>query len=185
MANDIAQKPPHSILVGRFKAFLRQSHDDLRASSAAPTPPPTTEEIVRIYELLLSELTANVKPIITDLTIIAEQQRQHAKGIADAICDRILEVCLGCRGKFSSLCTLCKQTEPYSTGVESCPSSLLFQSSQLRTLAFVLYFFAILFLFSLWPSYIALIRENHYLPFTRASLFYPFFFLIYFNLRER
>ncbi|XP_061376506.1 polyadenylation and cleavage factor homolog 4-like isoform X2 [Gastrolobium bilobum] len=94
MSNEIAiaQKPPPSILVGRFKALLKERDDDVRASSGAPVPPPTTDEIVQIYELLLSELTCNLKPIITDLTIIAEQQREHAKGIADAICNRILEV---------------------------------------------------------------------------------------------
>ncbi|RZB89050.1 Polyadenylation and cleavage factor-like 4 isoform D [Glycine soja] len=90
MGNEIA-KPPPSILVGRFKALLKQRDDELRATSV-PVPPPSTDEIVQIYELLLSELTCNLKPIITDLTIIAEQQREHAKGIADAICARILEV---------------------------------------------------------------------------------------------
>ncbi|RDX80520.1 Polyadenylation and cleavage factor-like 4 [Mucuna pruriens] len=94
MSNEIAiaaQKPPPSILVGRFKALIKQRDDELRLAGA-PVPPPTTDEIVQIYEMLLSELTCNLKPIITDLTIIAEQQREHAKGIADAICARILEV---------------------------------------------------------------------------------------------
>lgn len=96
MSNEIAiaaaQKPPPSILVGRFKALLKQRDDEFRASAGVPAPPPTTDEIVQIYEVLLSELTCNLKPIITDLTIIAEQQREHARGIADAICARILEV---------------------------------------------------------------------------------------------
>ncbi|KAK7280176.1 hypothetical protein RJT34_25238 [Clitoria ternatea] len=94
MSNEIpiAQKPPPSILVGRFKAMLKQRDDELRVSPGAIVPPPTTDEIVRIYDSLLAELTCNLKPIITDLTIIAEQQRDHAKGIADAICARILEV---------------------------------------------------------------------------------------------
>ncbi|MED6168713.1 hypothetical protein PIB30_014178 [Stylosanthes scabra] len=102
MSNEIAQKPPPSILVGRFKTLLKQRDDELRATligGAGHVPPPSTEEIVQIYEMLLSELTCNLKPIITDLTIIAEQQREHARGIADAICARILEVCLGFRGK--------------------------------------------------------------------------------------
>ncbi|XP_027187600.1 polyadenylation and cleavage factor homolog 4 isoform X2 [Cicer arietinum] len=89
MSNEIGQKPPPSILVGRFKALLKQREDDPRLRNSQP---PSTEEIVQIYELLLSELTCNVKPIITDLTIIAEQHREHAKGIAYAICARILEV---------------------------------------------------------------------------------------------
>jgi hypothetical protein len=88
MSNEIGQKPPPSILVGRFKALLKQREDDPRLRNSQPS----TEEIVQIYELLLSELTCNVKPIITDLTIIAEQHREHAKGIAYAICARILEV---------------------------------------------------------------------------------------------
>ncbi|ESW15206.1 hypothetical protein PHAVU_007G053400 [Phaseolus vulgaris] len=95
MSNEIAiaaQKPPPSILVGRFKALLKQRDDELKLVAGVPVPPPATEEIVQIYDLLLSELTCNLKPIITDLTIIAEQQREHAKGIADAICARILEV---------------------------------------------------------------------------------------------
>ncbi|KAJ1384330.1 Zinc finger C2H2-type [Sesbania bispinosa] len=87
-SNEIGQKPPPSILVARFKALLKQRDDDPRLRASLPT----TEEIVQIYELLLSELTCNVKPIITDLTIIAEQQREHSKGIAEAICARILEV---------------------------------------------------------------------------------------------
>ncbi|KAI9124145.1 hypothetical protein K1719_005445 [Acacia pycnantha] len=92
--NEIAQKPSPSILVGRFKALLREREDEFRASSGdkLPVPPPSTEEIVEIYQLLLSDLTCNLKPIITDLTIIAELQAEHARGIADAICTRILEV---------------------------------------------------------------------------------------------
>ncbi|MED6128457.1 Polyadenylation and cleavage factor 4 [Stylosanthes scabra] len=95
MSNEIAQKPPPSILVGRFKTLLKQRDDELRATllgGAGHVPPPSTEEIVQLYEMMLSELTCNLKPIITDLTIIAEQQREHARGIADAICARILEV---------------------------------------------------------------------------------------------
>ncbi|KAI4295864.1 hypothetical protein L6164_035864 [Bauhinia variegata] len=83
MPNEIGQKPPPSVLE-RFKALLKERDDDV--------PPPNTEEIVQLYELLLSELTFNSKPIITDLTIIAGEQRVHGKGIADAICNRILEV---------------------------------------------------------------------------------------------
>ncbi|XP_054778102.1 polyadenylation and cleavage factor homolog 4-like [Prosopis cineraria] len=92
--NEIAQKPPPSILLGRFKTLLKEREDEFRASFGddVPVPPPSTEEIVQIYQLLLSDLTCNLKPIITDLTIIAELQIEHARGIADAICTRILEV---------------------------------------------------------------------------------------------
>ncbi|KAL5578924.1 hypothetical protein UlMin_011366 [Ulmus minor] len=91
MPNDLAQKPPPSI-VDRFKALLKQRDDDLRVSADDDVSLPRTEEIVHFYELILSELTFNSKPIITDLTIIAGEQREHAKGIAEAICARILEV---------------------------------------------------------------------------------------------
>lgn len=86
------EKAPPSILVARFKGLLKQREDEARLRGLGSGP--TTEQVVEIYDLMLSELTCNVKPIITDLTIIAEQQREHAKGIAHAICARILEVCL-------------------------------------------------------------------------------------------
>ena len=73
MSNEIA-KPLPSILVGRFKALLKQRDDELRVAAGDPVPPASTDEIVQIYELLLSELTCNLKPIITDLTIIVEKQ---------------------------------------------------------------------------------------------------------------
>ncbi|CAK8542210.1 unnamed protein product [Lathyrus sativus] len=88
MSNENGQKPPPSILVGRFKALLKQHEDDPRLRNSQPS----TEEIIPIYELLLAELESNVKPITTDLTIIVEQHREQARGIAYAICARILEV---------------------------------------------------------------------------------------------
>ncbi|XP_057732799.1 polyadenylation and cleavage factor homolog 4-like [Arachis stenosperma] len=91
MSNEIAQKPPPFMLVDRFKAILKQRDDELRAT-AGHVPPPSTEEIVQLYEMLLSELTCNRKPIINDLTFIAVHQSEHARGIADAICARILKV---------------------------------------------------------------------------------------------
>lgn len=93
MPNEVAQKSqaPQSAL-DRFKALLKQRDDDLRVSADDVVSLPRTEEIVQLYELVLSELSFNSKPIITDLTIVAGEQREHGKGIADAICARILEV---------------------------------------------------------------------------------------------
>lgn len=99
MSNEISQKPLVPI-VDRFKALLKQREDELRVLSGDDVPPPTTEEIVRLYEIVLSELIFNSKPIITDLTIIAGDHKEHADGIADAICARIVEVCLDIGGCF-------------------------------------------------------------------------------------
>ncbi|KAK8575398.1 hypothetical protein V6N13_033354 [Hibiscus sabdariffa] len=95
MSNELAQKQLPSILE-RFKALLKQREDELGVSGGVADVDVgatlATEEIVQLYELLLSELTFNSKPIITDLTIIAGEQREHGEGIADAICARIIEV---------------------------------------------------------------------------------------------
>lgn len=49
----------------------------------------TSEEVLRIYEALLADLTLNSKPMITDLTVITGEQMVFGEGIADAICCRI------------------------------------------------------------------------------------------------
>ncbi|XP_022158857.1 polyadenylation and cleavage factor homolog 4 isoform X3 [Momordica charantia] len=91
MPNELPQKPPPSI-AHRFRALLKQRDDEFRVSAHDAATPPSTEDIVQLYELMLSELTFNSKPIITDLTVLADEQREHGKGIADLICERILEV---------------------------------------------------------------------------------------------
>ncbi|CAM8947085.1 unnamed protein product [Rhodiola kirilowii] len=77
-------------ILERYRDMLRERDEDvLRAEDEVP--PLSTEEVVRIYEALLVDLTMNSKPVITDLTIIAGEQRDHGEGIADAICCRIVE----------------------------------------------------------------------------------------------
>ncbi|KAF9597523.1 hypothetical protein IFM89_019437, partial [Coptis chinensis] len=75
----LIQKPVSSPILDKFKSLLKE--EEL-----------TDEEFVRVYELVLSELTFNSKPIITELTIIAGEQTHFAQGIANAICSRIIQV---------------------------------------------------------------------------------------------
>ncbi|CAK9146824.1 unnamed protein product [Ilex paraguariensis] len=93
MADDVvAQKPALPQVVDRFKAMVKEREEEIGILNPNDDVSGlSTDEIVRLYEMVLSELTFNSKPIITDLTIIAGEQREHAESIADAICARILE----------------------------------------------------------------------------------------------
>ncbi|KAL5775425.1 hypothetical protein ACOSP7_012982 [Xanthoceras sorbifolium] len=93
MPNELAQKPPPPV-IDRFRALVKQREEEVRASSGGDGEAAVlgTEEVVQLYEMFLADLTFNSKPIITDLTMIAGDQRAHGEGIADAICARIVEV---------------------------------------------------------------------------------------------
>ncbi|KAL6527340.1 hypothetical protein OROGR_016430 [Orobanche gracilis] len=82
----------HPLILDRFRAMMKEREEELRVFGGRTVLPLSTDEIVRLYEIVLAELTINSKPIITDLTIIAGEQRAHGEGIADAICARIIEV---------------------------------------------------------------------------------------------
>ncbi|GER31097.1 transducin/WD40 repeat-like superfamily protein [Striga asiatica] len=88
----VGMKPLPPQILDRFRAMVKEREEKLRVFNGGVVLPLSTDEIVRIYEIVLSELTINSKPIITDLTIIAGEQRAHGEGIADAICARIIEV---------------------------------------------------------------------------------------------
>lgn len=89
----IPQKPPPPpTILDRFRSLLVHCSDGAGDFDNADASPLTTDEVVNVYEVVLAELVLNSKPIITDLTIIAEEQREHAEGIAHAICRRIVEV---------------------------------------------------------------------------------------------
>ena len=95
MPNELlAQKPSASSVLDKFRSLLKQRQgsaveDDGGGDGASLR----LEDVVEIYETVLNELTFNSKPIITDLTIIAGEQREHGEGIADVLCARIVEVC--------------------------------------------------------------------------------------------
>lgn len=85
-------KPLPPLLLDRFRAMVKDREEELRVFGDAAALPLETEEIVQLYEIILSELTVNSKPMITDLTVLAEEQRAHGEAIAGAICSRIIEV---------------------------------------------------------------------------------------------
>ncbi|XP_044461320.1 polyadenylation and cleavage factor homolog 4-like [Mangifera indica] len=95
MPNELTQKPPPlPTIMDKFRALLKQREEEARVSTAAGDDHVvalSTDEVVELYEMMLAELTFNSKPIITDLTIIAGDQRVHGEGIAHAICARIVE----------------------------------------------------------------------------------------------
>ncbi|KAL3634129.1 hypothetical protein CASFOL_021183 [Castilleja foliolosa] len=88
----VGTKPLPPSILDRFRALVKEKEEELRVFGGGAILPLRTDEIVRLYEIVLSELTTNLKPVITDLTIIAGEQTAHSEGIADAICARIIEV---------------------------------------------------------------------------------------------
>ncbi|RRT72309.1 hypothetical protein B296_00007274, partial [Ensete ventricosum] len=99
-----SQRPSPSIME-RFGAMLREQEEKLREVTGEE-PVPTADDVVRCYEDVLSELTFNSKPVITDLTIIAGQHTRFAEEIADTICTRILEVGFFMSRQSGELCTI-------------------------------------------------------------------------------
>jgi pre-mRNA cleavage complex 2 protein Pcf11 len=85
--------PVPSVLLDRFKSMVRERDDEMRILNPDQSPLPLdVTEVVTFYDQLLRELTFNSKPVITELTILADDYRPFAEGIADAICTRISEV---------------------------------------------------------------------------------------------
>lgn len=96
---------PSTPIINRFKLLLKNRQDKLKADDYMNVvPAPSRNEIVMFYDVVLSELTLNSKPIITDLTIIADDMREYGQGIADVICARILEVYMCCHCIYIYIC---------------------------------------------------------------------------------
>ncbi|KAL0368939.1 UNVERIFIED_CONTAM: Polyadenylation and cleavage factor4 [Sesamum calycinum] len=73
----VGMKPMPPSILDRFRAMVKRE-EELRVFSGGPLG---MDEIVRLYEIVLSELTINSKPIITDLTIIAESKGHMARAL--------------------------------------------------------------------------------------------------------
>jgi pre-mRNA cleavage complex 2 protein Pcf11 len=95
MAGAAAASPATGQLLERFRARLREE--------AGGGGEPSAAAVVRVYDEALRELTFNSKPVITELTIIADQHAALAtRGIAEAICARVAEVVPPLLSLFSS-----------------------------------------------------------------------------------
>ncbi|EPS70546.1 hypothetical protein M569_04214, partial [Genlisea aurea] len=91
-SDGVGIKPIPPSILDRFRAMVKEREEELGVLRRGAPLPLRIDEMLRLYEIVLSELTMNSKPIITDLTIIAGEQREHAEGIVDVICSRIIEV---------------------------------------------------------------------------------------------
>lgn len=117
--------PPPNPTLDKFRALLRERAEEFGAPEEELPSGIPPGEVVRVYEEVLSDLTLNSKPIITDLTIIAGDHRDIGEGIADAICARILEVgivVLSTRrmGWGGPLCLICCCLSPFIFCTISC-----------------------------------------------------------------
>ncbi|KAB5560448.1 hypothetical protein DKX38_005405 [Salix brachista] len=94
MPNELLpQKPSASSVLDKFRSLLKQRQGSAveGGGGGGDGASLSMEDVVEIYETVLNELTFNSKPIITDLTIIAGEQREHGEGIAAVLCARIVE----------------------------------------------------------------------------------------------
>ncbi|KAJ6363999.1 hypothetical protein OIU76_029022 [Salix suchowensis] len=94
MPNELLpQKPSASSVLDKFRSLLKQRQGSAveEGGGGGDGASLSMEDVVEIYETVLNELTFNSKPIITDLTIIAGEQREHGEGIAAVLCARIVE----------------------------------------------------------------------------------------------
>ncbi|KAJ6706870.1 PRE-MRNA CLEAVAGE COMPLEX II [Salix viminalis] len=96
MPNELLpQKPSASSVLDKFRSLLKQRQgsavEEGGGGGGGDGASLSMEDVVEIYETVLNELTFNSKPIITDLTIIAGEQREHGEGIAAVLCARIVE----------------------------------------------------------------------------------------------